>query len=485
MLANTPWSGHYVVGLSIWAVAHTTQFAKPGWQYLDNACGYFGGDHSSGTYVTLKSPNGHDYSVIAETIEAKLPQVASFTVGGGLSSGSVHVWATNFRSSSSQDWFMKKADVHPRAGTFTITLQPGYLYSLTTTTGQAKGSARVPPPARFPAPYHETFAGYPLGATPRYFSDQMGTFEVARAMGRPGKCLRQVVSAQPVLWSGNGDPSTIVGDSQWQDYRVSSDVLLEQPGYVDLVGRMMNITSGNSNDINGYHLRVTNAGQWSLLSKLADKDAVLAAGTAPFSAGQWHTLALTFSGNLISADIDGKQVVKDLADNTFYQGLVGYEVSKWQNAEFQNLAVTLLPVKGHHFVQPVAATATNSNVGYGPEDAVDGDTDTLWHTQWEPVKADLPQSITVDLGKVVSVDALRYTPRQDGIGNGIITSYRIETSEDGKAFTLAATGQWPDVQEVKYAYFSARRARYIRLTALAGVGGFASAAEIAVGETAP
>ena len=36
ILANTPWSGHYTVGTSLWAVAQTTQFAKPGWRYLDS-----------------------------------------------------------------------------------------------------------------------------------------------------------------------------------------------------------------------------------------------------------------------------------------------------------------------------------------------------------------------------------------------------------------------------------------------------------------
>src|SRR5262249_35245259 len=35
MYANTPWSGSYDVQPAIWATAHTTQFAQPGWQYID------------------------------------------------------------------------------------------------------------------------------------------------------------------------------------------------------------------------------------------------------------------------------------------------------------------------------------------------------------------------------------------------------------------------------------------------------------------
>ena len=71
MTANPPWSEHYDVQPAVWATAHTTQFAQPGWQYLDSACGYL---TAGGSYVTLKS--GEDYSVILETVDAREPQSA-------------------------------------------------------------------------------------------------------------------------------------------------------------------------------------------------------------------------------------------------------------------------------------------------------------------------------------------------------------------------------------------------------------------------
>jgi hypothetical protein len=68
MLANEPWSGHYVVEPAIWITSHTTQFANPGWKYIDNACRMIDG----GSVVVMKSPDGKDLSVMVETIDASL-----------------------------------------------------------------------------------------------------------------------------------------------------------------------------------------------------------------------------------------------------------------------------------------------------------------------------------------------------------------------------------------------------------------------------
>ena len=94
MVANSPWSGAYEVGAETWATAQVTQFTSPGWQFLNDGSGYLGGAESNGSYVTLKSTNGTDYSTILETTTATAAQTATFAVSGGLSAGTVHVWST-------------------------------------------------------------------------------------------------------------------------------------------------------------------------------------------------------------------------------------------------------------------------------------------------------------------------------------------------------------------------------------------------------
>ena len=93
--------------------AQTTQFTAPGWTYIDSASGYIGGSGNNGSYVTLKSPNGTDWSSIIETTQASTAQTANYTVTGGLSTGTVHVWTTNVNSSDPSTWFVHSQDITP------------------------------------------------------------------------------------------------------------------------------------------------------------------------------------------------------------------------------------------------------------------------------------------------------------------------------------------------------------------------------------
>ena len=263
---NQPWSGHYVVTPSVWAMAHTAQFTQPGWSYIDGASGFFSQDATGahGSYVTLKSPDKKDFSVVIETVQAKAPQTVRFSVTG-FPKAAVHLWSTDFTSSNSSDWFVKQADLVPAGGQYSLTIQPGYVYTLTTTTGQTKAAVAPPAAAPFPIPYADNFEAYAVGKLPKYFSDMYGGFETARcAAGRKGVCLAQVVPAEPTAWKRTSNrPFTEIGDLDWSDYRVSSDVLLEQAGSVDLIGRITGMSGDDTP--NSYVLRVSDTGAWSVL----------------------------------------------------------------------------------------------------------------------------------------------------------------------------------------------------------------------------
>ncbi|HSU22019.1 MAG TPA: discoidin domain-containing protein [Variovorax sp.] len=65
--------------------------------------------------------------------------------------------------------------------------------------------------------------------------------------------------------------------------------------------------------------------------------------------------------------------------------------------------------------------------------AVDGDPNTFWHTQYTPTSTDIPHSVVVDMGATQRLGGLRYLPRPGGF-NGTMARFRIYVSADGVAW---------------------------------------------------
>ncbi|GAA2863687.1 galactosylceramidase [Actinoplanes cyaneus] len=344
-VAPQPWSGYYSIGTSAWVMGHTTQFTAPGWRYLDSSTGYLGGNRNNGSYVSLKSPTSSDYSTIIETMDAGSAQDLQFTVTGGLSTGTVHVWSTNVRSGNPADQFVRRNDITPSNGTFSLTVQPGYVYSITTTTGQGKGGAASPTQGALTLPYSDDFDGYPTGREAKYLSDHQGSFEVAPCGGgRTGQCVRQMSEQAPIFWtSGHAEPFTLLGDVNWRNYTVSSDVLLEKSGYAQLVGRAGNYNHDNPHNLNAYYLRVSDNGSWSIRSNsTSGNQRTLASGTTTaLGTGRWHKLALTLNGSTLTATLDGT-TLGSVSDSTWVAGQIGYATGQGVTAQFDNLTITPL-----------------------------------------------------------------------------------------------------------------------------------------------
>jgi Glycosyl hydrolase family 59 len=335
MRAATPWSGYYEVQPPLWILAHFTQFTQPGWKYLNSACKYFANESQEvpkeGFSVTaLKSSDTNDYTILIETMDAKEGQSVTFRVTGGLSTSDLSVWRSRF----GQEALVRLDDIAPGDGEFTIRLEPNSMYSLTTTRGQQKGrfATAIPADRPFPFPYRDDFQSTPIGRTPRYLSDQHGTFEVAARPDGKGKCLAQTVTQQGICWRPYDYPQTIVGDIGWKDYRVSVDFFLPGMGSAKLWGRAQGFDWGDR-PYTGYGIEVGHSGNWTLWAG----EKTLASGKSSAGSGAWHHLSLSITGEQLTATLDSSRLAV-VNDGSIRNGLVALGTG-WNQALFGNLSI--------------------------------------------------------------------------------------------------------------------------------------------------
>lgn len=335
MRAVEPWSGHFEIQPAVWAAAHTTQFVDPGWSYIDGACGHL---EPFGSYVTMLSPSGEDFSIVVETMDSPyitigVPQEVVFRLGDGFPEKPVYVW-----KSSAQEQFVKVATIQPKDRVFRYKFDSEAIYTLSTTTGQQKGGAglRNPVSAQLALPYEDTFDTRPEHALPRHFIDQSGVFEVVPRPDGKGSCLRQVVPSKGIEWHyhGNPEPYTVIGDERWTDYEVQVDVLLDGPGAAAVYGRVTNVGTKDEPPA-AYWLRIDAKGNW----ELKKKSDTLQSGHTTIATDQWQKLGIRVSGNKIAALLNGTEVGQ-ARDDSYSHGLAGIGCD-WHRPWFDNFRVII------------------------------------------------------------------------------------------------------------------------------------------------
>lgn len=327
MQADTPWCGHYTVWPAVWALAHTTQFAEPGWVYIDGACGQLGPRTWRGSCAALRDPKTGDWSLIVVTGERKKIQVS---LADGLKAGPVHVW-----KSTATEQFVQLPPMQLQNNALELELEQDAIYTFTSTTGQQKGSHGTPPERKpFPFPFADTFESYRPGDTPRYFSDQKGTFEVYQ-LPKGGQCLAQIVPEQGIPWYGNWllKPHTLFGDTNWQDCAIEADVLLAG-GDVEIGGRYAD------RDKLGYRWILTRDGRWQLNWQYT----TLSSGQiVQFNPSAWHHPRLEMNGSQITGSVDQKRLTS-VTDKSRAKGMA-FLASTYDHNLFDNVRVGPVPVE--------------------------------------------------------------------------------------------------------------------------------------------
>jgi hypothetical protein len=126
----------------------------------------------------------------------------------------------------------------------------------------------------------------------------------------------------------------------------------------------------------------------------------------------------------------------------------------------------------------LSASASTFKPGVGaPGNAVDGDLQTDYHSDY-PVIPPQPHTITVDLGRVRTLSAVRFQPKLRVNMNGTILKGVIQVSDDGVTFTDVRQVEWPRMTAPNDVDLTGVSARYLRLRADHGMGGASALAEI-------
>ena len=236
----------------------------------------------------------------------------------------MHVWASNFdlATDGPAQWFVRQPDITPAGGKFTLAIKPGYVYSLTTTTGQGKGTATGPPPADLTLPYNNDLStgrnGEPTCWPPR-------TAPTSSLPATPPTAAPPAPSKPPPPSPSCGartsgrHPYAIIG-SDWASYTVSVDAMIPRPGSAGLLGRY-HAVSASHGTFNAYLFTVSTDGTYTLTINHGGTAAyttsgqrqltpphrtVLARGPAAFTPGTWHRLSLAVSGTTVTASLDGQ-----------------------------------------------------------------------------------------------------------------------------------------------------------------------------------
>ncbi len=115
------------------------------------------------------------------------------------------------------------------------------------------------------------------------------------------------------------------------------------------------------------------------------------------------------------------------------------------------------------------ARVDNEAAGYEAIGAIDGNSETFWHTDWSPEAPGFPHLIQIDTQNQTAITGMRWLPRQD-MFRGLIKDYEIYISSDGTTWgDPVLTGSFEESQEwIETRFETPVTGRYLRLKALTG-----------------
>lgn len=185
--------------------------------------------------------------------------------------------------------------------------------------------------------------------------------------------------------------------------------------------------------------------------------------------GKDGLVALTAGGNKVAWSLDGEKWTEYTAPFEFSgPGMLYLRSTNSRGESFTGAIPMGLFVD--RTLWKASATSFQRNEGE-PEHAIDGDSSTYWHSQWNPALPP-PHALTVDFGAEKDISAITLLPRQDE-RYGRAKEYEIYLSDTPDSWGApAAKGSLPDenlLQTVRLP--EPVRARYLKFVILSEYSG--------------
>jgi hypothetical protein len=227
-------------------------------------------------------------------------------------------------------------------GAFAVLLRPGYVYTLSTTTGQSRADGYPPPvPAAGPMPVRYT-------ATPDGAGMAAMLAPVDGSFGYVHGVLTQTTAGEPVEWQYPGRspaPYAVIGRDTWRDYTVSARVVLPASGPrapspgAALIARFQGFRGSIVSRFRGYELRIRGDGAWQIV---ANGPAAVTLASGSVAGAPAYTLSLTTQGTTISARIDGV-LVATVTDRRYRYGPAGLGSLGYYPVRYPSFTVRPVP----------------------------------------------------------------------------------------------------------------------------------------------
>jgi len=350
-----PWSGHFSSGQTNLPAAHINQFAQNGWVMSENGSGalhrpnpndeWHGARRSAGAgsplifdsrdfYATMfrydpqNVPQGHenDFTILLETFTALTSRTLEIEVPEGFGGRTLHVWGSDINGPTRFRNIASRPSVNENGRyVFRINIHPGWVYNITTTTGQGWTFdwSQVPASQPLELPFTPDFSVYNTPqnriSTPRFFVDIEGQWQIVERNGE--NVLRQMAFNAPTRWYGGGSdslPYTVFGCPSWTDYEASVDVLFEGDtegvGVASLAVRFGEPYMQSRLSRRGYYVNLHQQTGNITITRMVlnqtagsntgrNQETVLATfnGAGAIPADQWNNIRIRVVGNTITA----------------------------------------------------------------------------------------------------------------------------------------------------------------------------------------